>query len=271
MAKFNRRNHDGQLFVAGDMHGNRKGAEKIARHAKEIHEESELDAILLAGDIGGNFLPLKREPTEGQRFLWKQDVLAILEIFGEIGVPVIWTLGNHDHPDAMSILGATHDSARLVDRSMVQVGNWSIVGLGGSPKSFGWPHEWEEQNADKFLTEIGSADVLLTHTPPFSVLDSNIKGTFCGSKAVLKHAHKYNFVVCGHIHEAFGVRRYGEGDAATMVGNAGSLGRPHPKEHFLLLRKEKEVDVIVSRNLESGWERTLKSSGQDSIKAKSVF
>lgn len=268
MAKINRRKFDGQLFVVGDIHGNLESLSKIALCAEEVHEESTLDAILVVGDIGGNFLPLRREPTQGQLFLWKNDVQAALNILCDVGVPVIYTLGNHDHPSAADLLGATHDLARLVDRSVVQIGQWKIVGLGGSPTSFGWPHEWAENTAHDFLEKMGEADVLLTHTPPYGVRDANSKGAGCGSIAVSRHLDKYQFVVCGHIHEAAGVEvvakaggRLEEEGEKVLVGNAGSLGRPFPSQRYTLLRKKGEAREVVTHDIDSGWRRSVTVEG----------
>src|ERR1700744_38890 len=49
-------------------------------------------------------------------------------------------------------------------------------------------------------------DILISHTPPYSILDKNIYGEHCGSKS-LRNAMfrvKPKYLVCGHIHECGG-------------------------------------------------------------------
>src|SRR5689334_8867342 len=46
-------------------------------------------------------------------------------------------------------------------------------------------------------------DVLITHGPPWGIMDRNIKGDLCGSKALYDHVFrvKPRVHVFGHIHE----------------------------------------------------------------------
>ena len=49
-------------------------------------------------------------------------------------------------------------------------------------------------------------DILVTHSPPYGILDVSNKGNYCGSKALLKEVHriKPKLHLFGHIHEARG-------------------------------------------------------------------
>jgi Icc-related predicted phosphoesterase len=49
-------------------------------------------------------------------------------------------------------------------------------------------------------------DVLISHGPPFNILDKNVKGVICGSPALEKYSklRKPKFHLFGHIHEARG-------------------------------------------------------------------
>jgi len=51
-----------------------------------------------------------------------------------------------------------------------------------------------------------NTDILITHGPPFGMLDKNIDGTYCGSKSLSDNLLRLNLKVhiFGHIHEAYG-------------------------------------------------------------------
>jgi len=88
----------------------------------------------------------------------------------------------------------------------------------------------EEPEAANFIKKLPKVDVLLTHIPPYGVLDKvsssfvpeSWKGKHAGSKLVLDYIKKKKpkLVICGHIHEAKGEKMIGQ----TRVINAGSNG-----------------------------------------------
>jgi len=88
----------------------------------------------------------------------------------------------------------------------------------------------EEPVAKKFLKNLDKVDILLTHVPPYGVLDKvsfekapeHWKGKHGGSKDLLKYIKKKQprLVLCGHIHEGKGEAMVGK----TRVINLGALG-----------------------------------------------
>lgn len=89
----------------------------------------------------------------------------------------------------------------------------------------------ETAKAKKILRNFGKIDILVSHQPPYGVLDkvsSKYKppkdwvGKHAGSKVVLDYIKKYKpkYVFCGHIHEGKGKKKVGE----TIVINAGASG-----------------------------------------------
>ena len=80
------------------------------------------------------------------------------------------------------------------------------------------------------LARFGRVDILVTHVPPYGVLDtvnSNIArpewaGRHAGSKAILQYIRHYQpgYVFCGHIHEAEGMEKIGQ----TSIYNLGKAG-----------------------------------------------
>jgi Icc-related predicted phosphoesterase len=71
------------------------------------------------------------------------------------------------------------------------------------PYGFMKPDEDLEQIWDNIPE---NTDVLITHGPPFGVLDANYSGTRCGSKTLIKRLDDIGipYNIFGHIHEARG-------------------------------------------------------------------
>jgi Icc-related predicted phosphoesterase len=88
----------------------------------------------------------------------------------------------------------------------------------------------ETTKVENILARFGRVDVLVTHVPPYGVLDtvnSNIArpewtGRHAGSKAILQYIKRYQpgYVFCGHIHEAEGTEKLGQ----TSIYNLGKAG-----------------------------------------------
>jgi len=88
----------------------------------------------------------------------------------------------------------------------------------------------ETANVKKILERFGNVDILVSHLPPYGVLDKvnskfvpkYWKGKHAGSKVVLDYIKKKQprYVFCGHIHEGKGNAKIGK----TEICNVGSEG-----------------------------------------------
>ncbi len=76
-------------------------------------------------------------------------------------------------------------------------------------------------------------DILVTHSPPYGILDQNVQGEYCGSKSLLETIHRINpsLVVYGHIHE-FGLRKKIENDI-LFVNSSFVDERYKPRNGFM--------------------------------------
>jgi len=78
-----------------------------------------------------------------------------------------------------------------------------------------------EKRLNKLLNELENP-IVLSHAPPYGVLDKTKSGKHVGSKILLKaiKKHQPKLVLCGHIHEAKGKAKIGK----TQVINLGCCG-----------------------------------------------
>ena len=88
----------------------------------------------------------------------------------------------------------------------------------------------DTQDTNRVLDRFGKLDILVTHVPPYGVLDRvesktippSWIGRHAGSRAILEYIQKQqpDYVFCGHIHEAEGYERVGR----SQVYNLGCGG-----------------------------------------------
>lgn len=113
--------------------------------------------------------------------------------------------GNHDflferRPERARV-PFTH--ATILQDSMAEVDGITIYGTPWSPTFCGWAFMRYEQTLREMFKDIPEVDILVTHTPPYGVMDNSL-----GSKAlaeVLKD-RQLKLHVFGHIHEGYGIQ-----------------------------------------------------------------
>ncbi len=188
-----------RILALSDMHGN------FSKIASILGKAGEVDMILVAGDIT-NFGP-EDKAKELFNLLADKTVLA---------VP-----GNCDPKGVLNVIEAS--GAISLHNSSFKSGDVTFIGLGGSnPTPFNTPFEHSEEEIRVMLRELllrtprTSRMVLLSHAPPRDTLDGTANGNV-GSEAIREMLSKVDLVVCGHIHEARGVKRVGN----TTIINPG--------------------------------------------------
>jgi Icc-related predicted phosphoesterase len=226
------------LAVIGDIHARRTHLDPVL----ETIAGRGVDGILLVGDIGPN-LP-RGGGSEGQQRRYRAAFEGILAAVGALGAPVVWVPGNHDLPD-LSFPGN-------VDRTVGRVAGLRVVGVGGSPDTFGFPYEWDE--AEVRGLDLPMADVLLVHTPPARTPLDRVprRGSHVGSEALRELALERGVpLVCGHIHESPGACRLG----GALCLNAGGLGKPFGKAQVGWLQGSPGDWAVGHTDLEEATER----------------
>ncbi len=147
---------------------------------------------------------------DGLKYGDLEELVELNEWFGEQTHPhKIYVAGNHDR-----IFQTKPGEARKVLTNAIYLQNEGISIEGkhfyGSPNTpifLNWFFmQTEKQLAETFSKIPHNLDVLITHGPPYGVLDWNCEGVRCGSEslyfAAVNAQPKYHCF--GHIHEAYG-------------------------------------------------------------------
>jgi Icc-related predicted phosphoesterase len=156
--------------------------------------------------------------------------------------------GNHDLcAESHGLLTAEIFKSRGIHYlrdSSVTLDGTVIYGSPWQPFFNGWAFnvEKEEDLYTKFREAPTNTDILITHGPPWGVLDRNKAGLPCGSTALRDRILEINPIlfVCGHIHESRGVSVLGE----TRCVNASCVDT-----HLRILRSpEIVIDLPTNEN-----------------------
>jgi uncharacterized protein len=190
-----------RILAFSDLHRNRAVAERIAAEAGRA------DLVIGAGDFA----------THGEGLADTASLLLKVE------PPMVIVAGNHDHIDELRSAFGHRANVHLLHAEAVSVGHVNILGLGfeigevpgALPESI-----MSEQAADHVLERFGSADILVTHAPPYGAGDIQRDHTHQGSRAIRNWIEKARprLSLCGHIHHAWGTTGM---IGATPVHNLG--------------------------------------------------
>jgi Icc-related predicted phosphoesterase len=84
---------------------------------------------------------------------------------------------------------------------------WTKSFAGENPKCLAFTCETEEELADHWKCIPEDTDILVTHSPPFTIRDGRNPNQNLGSRSLMKRISKINLKlhVFGHIHEGYGI------------------------------------------------------------------
>lgn len=228
------------IGLIGDVHAHFEYLDLVLAR---IRAEN-VDAVVLVGDIGGNYLWRPDGMTAERQAKYLVSVREVLAKVRALGLPVRWIPGNHDLP-------AFPDEPAFADNLDGAVGDLvglKIGGVGGSGEPFGFPNEWTEAQGRAKLAKLpDDLDLLVCHTPPRDTILSRLfhNQDIAGSAAVYEKVERARgFFACGHIHESAGVLRLGD----CLCVNAGGLGDPYGKPQVGFIRR-----TLGDRVVDRGW------------------
>lgn len=194
--------------------------------------------IDLIADLHGNFPKL-----EGGDLLIVAGDLTARDLESEVALFDYWL---HEQKYAAKIvIGGNHDNVLQQKRLKLQFGTyledsgcsfngfkiwgspWTKTFPGMNPHCKAFTFDKEDDLMDKFELIPHDTDILITHSPPYSVLDKVVEGFSVGSPALynwLKYVERPKLHVFGHIHEAYGqVEVFPTYDDKMMISVNASL------------------------------------------------
>lgn len=113
-----------------------------------------------------------------------------------------------------------------------------IYGTPWTPRFGRWAFMKDDNNlADEYSKIPEGLDILITHGPAYGILDKSTYGEHCGSRQLKERIRDVvpDTVICGHIHEAFGIHD----DGATRYFNVAHVNihmDPKNKPVYIPLR-----------------------------------
>jgi Icc-related predicted phosphoesterase len=177
------------------------------------------DILVLAGDVLKNFYMGAPRKDASRQLRALEDLLAFLDKTKFKWVVLI--AGNHDwafqyEPDKARALVAQHTKVVYLEDSGATIDGIRFYGSPWQPAFCGWAFNLPRNGAElaKVWAKVPEdVDVLVTHGPPFRVLDSSPGVCREQGDAILLErvcAVKPRHHVFGHIHGGYGRKRVGE-------------------------------------------------------------
>jgi len=191
-----------KIYAVADIHGRKSRLERM----RSAVAATRPDLVVMAGDITG--------------FGNQDDLFAGLD---SLSIPILAVAGNTDNANLEKEFAKYQNMLSIQLRKEV-IDGVSFIGLGGTlsvpfleklrPK--------DNRGLDALAEDLGDEDILVTHTPPWGILDRGFASLHGGSRwlrELLERRHP-RLLICGHIHEDRGAAAV-EG---TTVVNC-SMGR----------------------------------------------
>jgi len=159
------------------------------------------DILIIAGDISKRGNPSK--------------VRLALDFFSSLDYQhIIFVPGNHDfcfeqEQKMCNKLLSKYKNIKYLNDSGITIDNIKFWGSPVSPIFFNWAFNRNPIEIKKHWNLIPKdTDILITHTPPFDILDKNISYQNCGCKNLLNtiNSLKLKYHIFGHIHEDYGCK-----------------------------------------------------------------
>lgn len=192
------------------------------------------DLLIVAGDLTAGDTPLKHlEFIEWCRYLPYRKIIVIAGNHDNFlqklkskyfGMPVY-----HDHCEYLC------DSATEFEGLKIWGSPWTKTFKGMNPKCKAFTCDTEEELYEKFVQVPPDTDILITHSPPYGILDKNFKDEHCGSKSLRNitldgsYFKKFRYHIFGHIHEM--------GNHQLDLNITRFINASHVNEHYQPVNK----------------------------------
>ncbi len=188
--KENKNKDKTKILAVGDIHGDSKFVEKLARKAKNEN----VDFVILAGDIT----------------LLERSTKNLIKPFVKRKKEVILIPGNHESMATIKSLTQAYERTRHVHGYSIKRGDLGIFGSGYDSSTGPFSVEDEEifktlKKGNEKIKDL-SKKIMVTHAHPRGSI-AEFSG-FPGSKAVRKAIKEFkpDVLISAHIHEAGGLQ-----------------------------------------------------------------
>jgi Icc-related predicted phosphoesterase len=193
-----------KLLLFSDLHNDVDAAHDLVRRSANV------DVLVGAGDFCNAHHGL-------------HDCLDVLRV---IEKPMVFVAGNNETTEELEEACQDWPECHVLHGSAAAVAGLTFFGLGGGVPvtPFGsWSYDFSEKQAAALLADGPPGCVLVSHSPPYGILDRDSRGRNLGSTAVREAMDRLRpaLLVCGHIHSSGGRR---EVVGSTLVVNAGPGG-----------------------------------------------
>ena len=195
-----------KILAAGDIHGDQRQAQRLAKKAKEEN----VDLVILSGD-----LTMAESSVEG-----------LIGPFKKVDKKVALIPGNHESIATVDFLTKLYNVTNLHGYSMI-FDDVGIFGCGSANIGiFQLPEKEIYDLLKKGFEEIKDKKkkIMVTHVHPDKTLMEKLTNIFPGSTAVSRAIKKFkpDIAICSHVHEAEGIE---EQIGKTRLINVGKNGK----------------------------------------------
>ncbi|MDP2699760.1 metallophosphoesterase [Thalassospira sp.] len=190
-----------RILAFSDLHRNQEIARQIVR------ESCAADILVGAGDFAMRGIGLR----------------DTLDILASADAPLLAVSGNHDSFDELQAICGAVPNFTLLDGAGVNIKGHEFYGISREipfQKDALWSESYSEEQASNLLAGCPTGAVLISHSPPYGVVDFQADGRHEGSEALLRTVRdkKPRVHLCGHIHHCIGMHEY---VGQTKVMNLG--------------------------------------------------
>lgn len=204
------------LVLISDSH-NQHG--KLTKSILEIYKSDPESILIHSGDVS-----LRGSLNEIEEFLEWYDALPFQN--------KIFIAGNHDFffesggDKVQNLLRNFKNNVIYLQDTGIQINGINFWGSPVTPRFHNWAFNRDEDIESHWKRIPENTDVLITHGPPYGILDTSLRGGSVGCPRLRETIMKIpNLKIScfGHIHEARGRQRIGE----VEYVNSSVLSRNH--------------------------------------------
>lgn len=188
------------------------------------------DLLIIAGDLTAT--DTEKQYDDFWRWLCYQEYKKKVVIAGNHDAYLQF---NPDFFDLCKDIDYLCDSGTEFQGLKIWGSPWTKTFQGMNPKCKAFTCDTEDELDEKWRLIPKDVDILITHSPPFLILDKTCDGKNVGSTYLMDHylrRPKPQLWVMGHIHEA-----YGKEGSCSKWGDSVYVNASHVNEHYQPVNK----------------------------------